>query len=142
MCYLRGCGSNFIKTWRTDRGMYPEKSVKVYILVWNPVFDISRDRKADTVTGTGSYLFGNDVSSSYSGTGGIGSSEFVLTMLLAKIVGTGAAAPLHCFIVLQLCIAVCHRSSCGSSVETGTQEYGKSSIKFKEFYFKQYYGSF
>ena len=42
----------------------------------------------------------------------------------------------------NFCIAVCHRSSCGSSVETGTQEYGKSSIKLKEFYFKQYYGSF
>ena len=73
--------------------MYPEKSVKVYILVWNPVFDISRDRKADTVTGTGSYLFGNDVSSSYSGTGAAGSvallyrfATFVLPFVIGAVV--------------------------------------------------------
>ena len=143
VCYLRGCGSNFIKTWRTDRRMYPEKSVKVYILVWNPVFDISRDRKADTVTGTGSYLFGNDVSSSYSGTGrdrffGVRTDNAVSKDRRNRSSRLRCTALSFC----NFCIAVSHRSSCGSSVETGTQEYGKSSIKFKEFYFKQYYGSF
>ena len=128
---------------RTDRRMYPEKSVKVYILVWNPVFDISRDRKADTVTGTGSYLFGNDVSSSYSGTGrdrffGVRTDNAVSKDRRNRSSRLRCTALSFC----NFCIAVCHRSSCGSSVETGTQEYGKSSIKFKEFYFKQYYGSF
>ncbi len=66
---LEDAAATLLKRGGLIARMYPEKSVKVYILVWNPVFDISRDRKADTVTGTGSYLFGNDVSSSYSGTG-------------------------------------------------------------------------